>query len=73
MAPGGVETSVFHNTIVPESAHVDFSFGTLGMRVFKLILLDKHGSTSFRKIIFKECRHEEDRLLQESVYRSETP
>ncbi len=25
MAPGGVETSVFHNTIVPESAQVDFS------------------------------------------------
>ncbi len=38
MAPGGVETSVFHNTIVPESAQVDFSFGTPGMRIFKLIL-----------------------------------
>ncbi len=25
MSPGGVETSVFHNTIVPESAQVDFS------------------------------------------------
>ncbi len=25
MAPGGVETSVFHNTVVPESAQVDFS------------------------------------------------
>ncbi len=39
MAPGGVETSVFHNTIVPESAEVDFSFDTPGMRIFKLILL----------------------------------
>ncbi len=39
MAPGGVETPVFHNTIVPESAHVDFSFDTPGMRIFKLILL----------------------------------
>ncbi len=26
MAPGGVETSVFQNTIVPESELVDFSF-----------------------------------------------
>ncbi len=25
MAPGGVETSVFYNTIVPESTQVDFS------------------------------------------------
>ncbi len=39
MAAGGVETSVFHNTIVPESAQVDFSFDTPGMRIFKLILL----------------------------------
>ncbi len=38
MAPGGVETSVFHNTVVPESAQVDFSFDTPGMRIFKLIL-----------------------------------
>ncbi len=40
MAPGGFETSVFQNTIVPESAHVDISFGTPGMRFFKLILKD---------------------------------
>ncbi len=26
VVPGGVETSVFHNTIFPESASVDFSF-----------------------------------------------
>ncbi len=29
MAPGGVETSVFHNTVFPESAQVDFSNDTL--------------------------------------------
>ncbi len=38
MAPGGAETSVFHNTVVPESTQVDFSFDTPGMRIFKLIL-----------------------------------
>ncbi len=38
MAPGGVESSVFHNTVFPESAQVDFSFDTPGMRIFKLIL-----------------------------------
>ncbi len=31
MAPGGAETSVFHNTVVPESAQVDFSFDTVGV------------------------------------------
>ncbi len=36
MAPGGVETSVFQNTIFPESTSVDFSFGAPGMRIFKL-------------------------------------
>ncbi len=35
MAPGGVETSVLQNTIVPES----FSFGTPGMRIFKLFII----------------------------------
>ncbi len=29
MAPGGVETSVFQKTIVPESAHVDFSMNVI--------------------------------------------
>ncbi len=41
MAPGGVETSVFHNTIVPESAQVDFSFDTPGMRNFRLAVCDR--------------------------------
>ncbi len=36
MAPGVVETSVFLNTIFSKSASVDFSFGTPGMRIFKL-------------------------------------
>ncbi len=45
MAPGGVETSVLHNTIVPDSAQVDFSFDTPGMRIFKLISLKFMGST----------------------------
>ncbi len=38
MAPGGVETSVFHNKVFPESAQFDFSFDTPGIRIFKLIL-----------------------------------
>ncbi len=38
MAPGGVETSVFQNTIFPESASVEFSFDTPAMRIFKLIV-----------------------------------
>ncbi len=35
MAQCGVETPVFHNIIVPESAQVDFSFDTPGIRIFK--------------------------------------
>ncbi len=33
-------TSVFENTIFPESANADFSFVTPGMRIFKFILLE---------------------------------
>ncbi len=41
MAPGGVETSVFHNTVFPESAQVDFSRDSyvtldMAMNVLKL-------------------------------------
>ncbi len=35
MAPDGVETSLFEHTVFPEGADVDFSFGTLGMGIFK--------------------------------------
>ncbi len=33
MAQGGDETLVFHNSIFLESAEIDFSFDTSGMRI----------------------------------------